>query len=93
MSNPIMSIFEFEILFEKEEDEWHYFKVVAKDSKEASKIVDKHDFGFGDVSWTEKHKWSVCKKDKLIGPTTEPRILNYSFLGTNKEESDEQGNG
>lgn len=92
MSNP-MSIFEFEILFEKEEDEWHYFRVVAHDHKEASKMVDKHDFGFGDVSWTEKHKWSACKLDKLIGLTTiytEPRILNYSFLGflgTNEEEN------
>lgn len=88
-----MSIFEFEILFEKEEDEWHYFRVVAENHEEASKVVDKHDFGLGGVSWTKKHKWSVCKKDKLIGPTTiytEPRILNYTFLGTNPDQEESE---
>lgn len=84
MSNQLL-IFELEILFEKEEDEWHRFIVVAKDHDEASKVVDKFDFGFGDVSWTEKHKYSVCKLNKPIEPTTiytEPRIISYSFLGT-----------
>ena len=81
-----MLIFEFEIMFEKqdpEREEWHFFCVAAKNHDEASKIVDKHNFGLGDVSWTEKTKYSVCILNKLIEPTmiyTEPRILRYSFL-------------
>lgn len=94
MSNQLL-IFELEILFEKQDpdrEEWHYFKVVAENHEHASKIVDKHDFGFEGVSWTEKTKYSVCKLMKGLEPTmiyTEPRIISYSFLGPCDEENDD----
>lgn len=75
-----------------ERDEWHYFRVIAENHDEASKIVDKFDFGFGDVSLQDKTKYSVCALMKLNEPTmiyTEPRIISYSFLGSNDGESDD----
>ena len=78
-------MFEFEL--EINRVECHRFNVIAKNHDEASQIVDKHDFGFGDVSRTN---YSVNKMDRK--PTTkytESRIINYSFLVYNDDESNE----
>ena len=91
MSNIILEpkekieLFEFEL--EINRVECHRFNVIAKNHDEASQIVDKHDFGFGDVSRTN---YSVNKMDRK--PTTkytESRIINYSFLVYNDDESNE----